>query len=422
MTQETSLKTDIIPKNYENIQKNSDLKLIKNYFSENEKTLDNNDKLIEISTVKTKKDLYNFFKTSEYIYKNNSFWIQPLWKETKDFFKKNNPFWNHAESRLFIAYKNNKPAGRIASFIDYNYCKKTGKKIGFFGFFECIDDYKVAYELFEKNKNWHQSKKTKIIYGPINGRIDVGLGFLSEGYNTEPSFNSSYSPRYYIDFVERYGMSQSKVFLEYKIDLDNITSQLFKKNTNNYNHKDIKIRSFNRIKANKDTDIFIDLLNETFITHWGFAHLSKNEIKNRFGIKQARWIIDSNLFLFAEKNNEPIGFIFSFPDYNQLLKKFNGKIEIREALYFLFNKKKINRGKLHAIGCVKKYHNNNIATLLNHQILKNMIKLGYKEAVIAPVDINNIESKKIIEKIQGRPSKKFLIFKQKINNAEEVKK
>lgn len=422
MKQETSLKTDIILKNYESKQKNNNLYQTKNYFSENEKTLDNDDNLIEISTVKTKKDLYNFFKTSEYVYKNNGFWIQPLWKEIKDFFKKNNPFWSHAESRLFIAYKNNKPVGRIASFIDYNYCKKTTENIGFFGFFECIDDYKVAYELFEKNKNWHQSKNTKIIYGPINGRIDIGLGFLSEGYNLEPSFNSSYSPKYYIDFAEKYGMSESKVFLEYKIDLDNITAQLFKKNTNNYNHKDIIIRRFNRIRANKDIDIFIDLLNETFITHWGFAHLSKDEIKNRFGIKQARWIVDPNLFLFAEKNDEPIGFIFSFPDYNQILKKFNGKIGFKEGLYFLLNKRKITKGKLHVIGCVEKYQNNNIATLLNHQILKNMIKLGYKEVVIAPVDINNIESKKIIEKIQGRPSKKFLILKQKINKEEEAEK
>ena len=184
MKQETSLKIETKPKEYEMKQKNDNIQK-NNYIYENEKTSDNNDTFIEISAVKTKKDLYNFFKISEYVYKNDSFWVQPLWKETKDFFKKNNPFWDHAESSLFIAYKNNKPVGRIASFIDYNYCEKTREKIGFFGFFECIEDYKVAYELLEKNKNWHKSKKTKIIYGPINGEIDIGLGFLSEGYNTD---------------------------------------------------------------------------------------------------------------------------------------------------------------------------------------------------------------------------------------------
>ncbi len=409
MKQETSLKTLNSPK------KN-------NYIYEKKKNSENNDTLIEISVVKTKKDLYNFFKTSEYIYKKDNLWVQPLWIEIKDFFKKNNPFWNHAESCLFIAYKNDKPVGRIASFIDYNYCKKTGEKIGFFGFFECIDDYKVAYELFEKNKTWHQSKKTKIIYGPINGRIDNSLGFLLKGYNKEPSFNSSYSPKYYIDFAEKYGMVDSKIFLEYIVDLDKITSQLLKENINNFNDADITIRRFRRLQANKDIDIFKDLLNETFSSHWGFTWFSKDEIKNRFGIKQARWILDPKLFLFAEKNDKPIGFIFSFPDYNQILKKFNGKIRLKESLYFILNQKNINRGKLHVIGCIKKYHNKNVASLLNYQMLLNMIELGYKEAVIGPVDNNNIQSISIIRKIQGKLSKKFLILEQKIDSKEETLK
>jgi len=422
MKKETFLKIDIIPKENEMKQKNNNLQQINNYIYENEKTYNNDNTYIEISTVQTKKDLYNFFKISEYVYKNDIFWVQPLWKETKDFFKKTNPFWNHAESNLFIAYKNNKSVGRIASFIDYNYCKKIGEKIGFFGFFECIQDYKVAYELLEKNKNWHKSKKTKIIYGPINGGIDVGLGFLAEGYKTEPYFKSSYSPRYYIDFVKRYGMVESKVFLEHVFDLNDVISQLFKKNINNYKENDIKIRRFKRLQTNKDIDIFIDILNETFSSHWGFVQSSKDEIKNRFGIKQARWILNPNLFLFAENNNKPVGFILSFPDYNQILKKFNGKIGIKEIFYYLFNKKKINRGKLYIIGRNKKYHNKNIAYLLNYQTFINMKKLGYNEAVIGPVDNDNIAAKKIIKNMGGKISKKFLILEQKIGLEEEVLK
>ncbi len=422
MKQENLLKINIIPQENEIKQKNNNLKPINDYICKKEKNYDDNDAFIDISIVKTRKDLVSFFKISEYVYKNDCFWVQSLWKETKDFFKKDNPFWNHEESSLFLAYKNNIPVGRIASFIDYNYCKKMKENIGFFGFFECIKDYNVAYELFEKNKNWHKSKKTKIIYGPINGGIDNGFGFLSDGFNTPPYFKSSYSPRYYIDFAKRYGMVESKVFLEHAFDLNDETMQFLKKNINNYKDNDIKIRKFNRLHANKDINIFIDILNETFSSHWGFVQSSKNEIKNRFGIKQARWLIYPNLFLFAENNDKPVGFILSLPDYNQILKNFNGKIGLTEIFNYLLNKKKINRGKLYIVGRYKKYNNKNIAHLLNYQTFVNMKKLGYTEAVIGPVDNDNIIAKKIIQDMRGKISKKFLILEQKISLEEDILK
>ena len=95
----------------------------------------------------------------------------------------------------------------------------------------------------------------------------------------------------------------------------------------------------------KILDIFIDILNETFTSHWGYAQSSKNEIKNRFGIKQARWILNPNLFLFAEYNDKPVGFILWLPDYNQIIKKFNGKIGIKEIFYYLIKEKKVIQGK-----------------------------------------------------------------------------
>ena len=69
-----------------------------------------------------------------------------------------------------------------------------------------------------------------------------------------------------------------------------------------------------------------------FQDHWGYTSISNKEVKSRFGIKQLRWIVDPSLFFVAEKNNQPIGFRWSLPDYNILFKEFNGKLG---ALNFL---------------------------------------------------------------------------------------
>jgi len=387
--------------------------------TKNQEKTDENELIdIEIKKVKTKSDLFDFYNITKKIYKENKNYVHPLWIEMKDFFKRKNHFWSHTDKELFIAYKNNIPVGRIASFIDYNYSDKFVENIGFFGFFETINDYKIADLLLQKNCEWHRSKNTSIIYGPINGRIDLGLGFLTNDFDKIPSFMSSYNPKYYIDFIEKYGMKKSKIFIDYIVNIDKENINHLKNFKYIYNDDDILIRRFKRIHSERDIEFFIDILNKTFKNHWGYAETSQKEIKKRFGIKQARWLLKTSLFLFAEKKGKPVGFIFSLPDYNQILHKFNGKFGIKQILYFLINQKKINRGKMYIIGIIGKNKNKNIATKLNYQTLKNMEKLGYKEVIVGPVDNDNIQSKRIIQKMNGKLSKQFFIYEQRIKREE----
>ena len=51
-----------------------------------------------------------------------------------------------------------------------------------------------------------------------------------------------------------------------------------------------------------------------------------------------------------------------------------------------------------------------------------MKKLGYNEAVIGPVDDDNLIAKKTIQNMGGKISKEFLILEQKIDLEEEVLK
>ena len=138
---------------------------------------------ITIATVNNPEDFKDFYKTPWYVYKDDTNWVAPFWIEYKDFFKKKNPFWKHAETKLFIIYKNQEIVGRIAGIIDNKYCEKVGKKIGYFGFFECVQDYKYAEALFQTAQDWLISKEMKVMRGPIDGRIDVGCGFLQSGFN-----------------------------------------------------------------------------------------------------------------------------------------------------------------------------------------------------------------------------------------------
>ncbi|MEF8847806.1 MAG: hypothetical protein V5A68_01580 [Candidatus Thermoplasmatota archaeon] len=378
--------------------------------------IENNFFIKEINTIE---GLYEFYKIPYEIYPEDSFWVPPFWKIIKDFFKNENPFWNHAETKLFIAYKKSHPVGRIAAFIDHKYCKKIDKKIGFFGFFECIKDYKIASKLFKITEKWLKANNISIIQGPIDGRVDMGCGFLLKGFESPSTIMSPFSPKYYLSFCRRYGFQKNRDMMEFKIDLKKQLPRILKKSAEKSEKKDIKIKNFSKLRSKEFIDKWSKLFLDTFSKHWGFVPVSKKEVKYRFEVKYARLLADPKLFLIAELQKKPIAYIWATPDYNPVFRKMKGKIGLKQILQFIYFYKNIKRGKLHLIGCVKKHRNKKMANYLNYLVLKEMKKRKYEEATIGPVDENNSAARNILKKMDAEVYKKHRIFEKKIQKEKE---
>jgi len=344
---------------------------------------------IRVQTLTTFKDFKTFYDFPFNLYKDNKYWVAPLWSGFKGFFKSKNPFWSHAECVLFIAKKNNKVLGRIAAIIDHAYCKEVGEKIGYFGFFECIEDFDCASALLQTAQYWLQSKQMNIMRGPIDGRIDVGCGFLYSGFNLQQSLLSTYSPEYYISFAEKFNMKKIRDQLTYYIDLTKPISRKLEEKAQHCAASGVKIRHFNRLRTRKELKWWIELFLETFSDHWGYVPVSAEEVKSRFGIKQLRWFVDSKLFLVAEFKGLPVAYLWSTPEYNQVFRKMNGRLSLFELLRFFFTNRKINSGKLHLIGIKKELRNRNIGSFLNYKILAEMKKRGYIGAEVGWIDEQN---------------------------------
>lgn len=372
---------------------------------------------ILVSNVASLKNFKDFFNVSQRVYKDDSHWITPFWDEYKDFFKIKNPFWAHAEAQLFTAYKNHDAIGRIAAIIDFLYCKTYNKKTGFFGFFECIQDFKCAEALISSAQAWLASKGMTVMRGPINGRIDMGCGFLYTGFGSPPSLLSSYSPKYYMSFSEKFHMKKTRDQVVYYIDLTKPLPQQLKDKACQCKASGITIRPFSRIRAQRDKEIWIKLFMETFKDHWGYIPVPCEEVKSRFGVKHLRWFVDTKLFLFAEYKGRPIAYIWATPDYNQVFQNMNGQLNPLQILQFLERKKRINKGKLHLIGIEKEFRKHNIGSYLNYKILEEMKKRGYLGAEVGWIDEKNTIAHSTIAITGAKVYKKYRVFDKKISNA-----
>lgn len=380
--------------------------------SEGRKNIQHFTNNICIEQVTNFEEFKTFYHAPFRIYKDNPYWISPFWHELIDFFKKNNPFWSHAECVLFIAKKKNEVVGRIATIIDHSYCEMVGKKIGYFGFFECIDDFDCASALLQTAEKQLGSKGMMIMRGPIDGRIDVGCGFLYLGFSSRPSLLSSYSPPYYITFAEKFGMKKIRDLLLYYIDLTKPIPEQLKEKADQCAALGVTIRPFHRLCTNKELKWWVPFFLETFSEHWGYVPASPEEVKTRFGVKQLRWIVDPRLFVIAESKGEPIAYIWATPDFNHLFQKMKGRLGPTHYLRFFAMKRQIKIGKLHLIGIKKEFRHHHVASYLNYEVLVEMKHRGFMGAEVGWIDEMNAHAQKAIAITGAILYKKHRVFEK----------
>ncbi|MBN1860334.1 MAG: GNAT family N-acetyltransferase [Candidatus Thermoplasmatota archaeon] len=332
-----------------------------------------------------------------------------------NFFKNKNPFWRHAECQLFVVRRNNKTVGRIAAIIDHAYCDAVKKNIGYFGFFECINDPACATALLQTAQEWLLSKDMKIMRGPVDGRIDMGCGFLFEGFDSRPSLLSTYSPKYYLTFAEDFGLKKARDFFQYSIDLTHPLPKGLEKKAKQCIESGIRVRPFQRLLTKKELKWWIPLFLETFSDHWGYVPVPQKEVQTRFGVKQLAWFVDTRLFLVAEQDTTPVAYLWATPDYNQIFQKMKGRLGPLELLRFLCTQRKIKTGKLHFIGITKELRKQNIGSLLNYEALQEMKKRGYNAAEVGWIDEQNTTAHITIALTGAILNKKHRVFEKNIN-------
>jgi hypothetical protein len=252
--------------------------------------------------------------------------------------------------------------------------------------------------------------------GPINGRVDIGCGFLQTGFDSPPRLLSSYSPSYYISFVEKFDMKKVRDLLSYYIDLKKPIPTKLQEKAQECAASGIKIRLFNRLRTQKELKWWIELFLETIADHWGYVPVSPEEVKSRFGIKQLRWIVDSRLFLVAEFKGIPVAYILSSPDYNQVFQKMKGRLGLFQILKFFIMKPRINIGKLHFIGIKKEFRNQNIGSYLNYKTLVEMKNRGYTGAEVGLIDEKNVIARTTISITGAKVYKKFRVFEKNLQH------
>lgn len=371
--------------------------------------------ILKIIPVQTKKDLNNFIKLPYNIYKNYKYWVPPLNIDIKGrLSEKHNPFFEFSSQQLFLAIKNKECVGRIAAIENTLHNKIHNERAGFFGYFECIDDQDTANLLFDTAKKWLNERNINIIKGPANPSSNDEYGLLVDGFNDYPRLMMPYNPEYYIKLIENYGFTKAHDLYAYELVSDTVLSteklirgvELVKQRTG------VKIRNLKLKSINSELELVKKIYNQAWAPNWGFVPFTENQINQ--AAKDLKPLIDENLVLFAEINDQAVGFALVMPDYNEIFKDLNGRLFPFGIFKLLLRRKKIQWARILILGLIPEFQKKGLDSLLYFEITKRARERGILRGEGSWILDDNEMINKGMQSIGGKIYKKYRIYELEI--------
>ncbi|WP_027000860.1 hypothetical protein [Eisenibacter elegans] len=291
-------------------------------------------KLIEVTDTKTAQD---FLKLPKKMYAQDPNWVQPLDADIMAVFDPaKNPKFQHGECiRWLLVNEKEELIGRVAAFVDYKIANIEKQPTGGMGFFECINDQKAAFMLFDACKQWLQARGMEAMDGPVNfGQRNNWWGLLVDGF-LPPVYNSNYHHPYYRALFEAYGFQDYFQQYTYRIEVkgeEQLDENFRARAKRILDAPAYRIEHIQKKHIDKYVEDFRAVYNQSWGKHEGVTELSTADTQKL--LKELKPVIDDRLIWFAYYNDSPVAFMVMIPELNELFKHVNGKLNLIGKLKF----------------------------------------------------------------------------------------
>ena len=301
-------------------------------------------------------------------YRGDPLWVPQLRMDMRTLLSpKKNPFFQHAQAQYFLALDGGgRIVGRIAGITNAAHNAEHHDKIGFYGFFESVNDPDVARALFDAAGSWVKAKGMDTLRGPMSPSINDECGLLVEGFDTPPTLMMPHNPRYYVQLTEGAGFRKAMDLLCYQPARPAPPERVARAADVLAKRKGITLRPFNMKRFKEEVELIKKLYNDAWEKNWGFVPMTDAEIDHL--AKQLKPVVVPDLIVFAETAGQTVGFAVALPDMNVALKHNPSGRLFPGLISILWAARKINRARILLLGTIPEYRGSGIDAMLYHWI------------------------------------------------------
>ena len=319
------------------------------------------------------RDLKRFIDLPYRLHARDPVWVPPLRRDVKLLLSRaKNPFFEHGEAEYFLAERDGVVVGRIAAISNRLHNETHADRVGFFGFFESIDDQAVADALLEAAAAWCRQHGHDVLRGPASFSVNDECGLLVDGFDKPPTLMMPHNPRYYIPLIERAGFAKAKDLWVYQGGTEEhyvpVPERLARGTELIRQRQGITLRSLNMKDFQGEVERIKELYNGAWEKNWGFVPMTDHEIDHL--AEQFKPVVIPEMVPMAEKDGKLIGFGIALPDLNVVFRRHrSGRLfpMILDLLWSL-KMKRIRRARILLLGVHPEYRGKGIDAMLYHWI------------------------------------------------------
>ena len=333
---------------------------------------------VSIRPVATKQDRKAFVDLAWDVYRDDAAWVPPLKDEVHGLITPGkNPWFEHARAQLWLAERGGRVVGRISAQVDELVLEHMGAGIGQWGMFETLDA-EAAAALIATAEDWLRGQCMTRALGPISLSIWDEPGLEIEGFDEAPTAMMGHHRPEYRGWIEAAGYSKAKDLVTYALNIEHWEDpKIDRLIAMGERNQRIRIRPVDKSRFDREARLILNLLNDAWSDNWGYVPLTEAEIA--YAGKKLKPIIFNELVRVAEVDGEPVAFMLTIPDINELTRDLNGELFPFNWIKLLWRlrKPRTRRLRVPLMGVAKKLHHTRLAS----QLAFMMIEFTRRDAV-----------------------------------------
>lgn len=371
---------------------------------------------VAVRPVRTRSDERRFIDFIYTHYRASEHWVPPLRMERRKLIDtRKNPFYRHAERELFLAERGGTVVGRIAAIVNHNHNRRHGDRVGFFGFFECIDDQAVAAALFGAAREHLRARGMDAMRGPANPSVNDEYGLLVEGFDLPPVVLMPYNPPYYAALIEGCGLRKARDLYAYLLTTPETLGNAKLKRAHEVFQKrsGLTYRSLDMKQFPAEIERIKKVYNRAWQGNWGEVPMTDEEFDAL--ARDLKPVVVPELVLFAETAaGETAGFALNLPDINIVLKDNRNGGLLRGLWLLLTRRSRIDSCRVLVLGVLPEHRRSGAAGVLFYEYALRAARLGYRGGEASWILEDNLMMNRAAEMMGGRRYKTYRVYEQGI--------
>lgn len=280
---------------------------------------------IEIRQHKPGGSVSDFLEAGKVVFQDDPNWIPPLNIMMKDQLSPKSPFFRHADVMLFTARRDGELVGRISAQVDREHLARYDDGVGFFGFFDTVDDVDVAQALLDAATLWLKQRRMKRMRGPLSLSMNQELGTLVSGFDTPPMVMMPHSRPHQDEIARRVGLEKAKDLYAWRWDIGREMPSRCHRAHAQMLELGVTFRSVDvKVDLKTEIDRLVALQDDTWRDIWG--HVSMTQAEATQLRNELQLILDPAIAIVTEVEGDLAGMALAIPNLNEAIQDFGGKI------------------------------------------------------------------------------------------------